>query len=104
MAEYCHGQDKSGLCDRVGTGHRCAAQAAAVQGEPRRKEPTQRRAQRQPWAHRAGDGEGPGKCRIATVRLAALVHRAAVFDVVSASSAGSLARLLWLAPKGQTSA
>src|SRR5262249_28007449 len=48
-------------------------------------------------------GGAPNMALIAGA-VAAFVDRGVTFDVVSASGAGSLAGLLWLAPKGQTPA
>jgi predicted acylesterase/phospholipase RssA len=49
-------------------------------------------------------GGGAPNMALMAGAVAAFVDRGVVFDVVSASGAGSLAGLLWLAPKGQTPA
>jgi NTE family protein len=49
-------------------------------------------------------GGGAPNMALMAGAVAAFVERGVVFDVVSASGAGSLAALLWLAPKGQTPA
>ena len=49
-------------------------------------------------------GGGAPNMALMAGAVAAFVDRNVVFDVVSASGAGSLAGLLWLAPKGQTPA
>jgi NTE family protein len=49
-------------------------------------------------------GGGAPNMALMAGAVAAFVERGVVFDVVSASGAGSLAGLLWLAPKGQTPA
>ena len=49
-------------------------------------------------------GGGAPNMALMAGAVAAFVQRGVTFDVVSASGAGSLAGLLWLAPKGQTPA
>lgn len=49
-------------------------------------------------------GGGAPNMALMAGAVAAFADRGVVFDVVSASGAGSLAGLLWLAPKGQTPA
>jgi predicted acylesterase/phospholipase RssA len=49
-------------------------------------------------------GGGAPNMALMAGAVAAFFDRGVVFDVVSASGAGSLAGLLWLAPKGQTPA
>ena len=67
---------------------------------------TQRNAQRSENRARTALVLGGGAPNMALMAgaVAAFVHRGVTFDVVSASGAGSLAGLLWLAPKGQTAA
>ena len=49
-------------------------------------------------------GGGAPNMALMAGAVAAFVDRGVVFDVISTSGAGSLAGLLWLAPKGQTAA
>ena len=67
---------------------------------------TERNAQRSENKARTALVLGGGAPNMALMAgaVAAFVQRGVTFDVVSASGAGSLAGLLWLAPKGQTPA
>jgi NTE family protein len=67
---------------------------------------TERNAQRSENRARTALVLGGGAPNMALMAgaVAAFVHRGVTFDVVSTSGAGSLAGLLWLAPKGQTPA
>src|SRR5262245_15129533 len=49
-------------------------------------------------------GGGAPNMALMAGAIAAFAERGVVFDVISTSGAGSLAGLLWLAPKGQTAA